>query len=707
MAANTTASTSSSLLALLAPSVTLPDIDPATNAACVGGTLAFNVAIASLAALQSSSGVFLYVEVRGADAAAATAAGLVRRKGASKGSASGSRSGSAASGTAGSSPKGGVGGSTSATTFSGTRSPGYSPPPPYTAARSSSSFPRVSYLGAYYPIYMYHPFMYPYPVYYHYPYYSGQVSQPIRISNETVTRNDTVYDALPATLLTTFYKGAAVPLATGWWDNIPIEMVGHVYQLRVNFFYEKDGNLSTDAMPFVTSQYFGISDCSDSGGSHVGAIGTCVDVEILVRLPHTKGKKTGKAAPNLIGLDPIMHLNASALAILVIFYSIPAVHAAAASTFFQTMAALLASTSGTSAQQPSQISNKAPIGSSNSSSSSSSPIIRLLSPSVTLPDLNPSTNCACSGGWLGFNLNITSLAAIRDPTNGPLFMYIEVRGADDMMPASSPSIVRRELERRKGGKGGGGGSSKGGGGGKSSSSFSFGRSSGSVSGKSGGGSGGSKGGFGFSSGTRSAGSPPPYDPPPPYTPSRSSSSYSSVSYGGNNYPLVMSHPVMYPQPVYYHYPSSGGYGGYHNAAPIKVVNESVTRGDSVYDALPVTSLAAFFNVTNTTLATGWWNDIPLELVGHVYQLRVNFFYEKEMNSSSDTMPYVMSQYFGVSSCPDNRSWWEKLGFWGQAGIIAAIVIGIPVAWIVIPALIDTVRDKAKKAAAAKLKNGDV
>ncbi|KAJ3007207.1 UNVERIFIED_CONTAM: hypothetical protein HDU68_003642 [Siphonaria sp. JEL0065] len=167
--------------------------------------------------------------------------------------------------------------------LSGTRNIVSGPPPRYTSSRSITSFPYVPYGGYSYPIMMHSPYVYPRPIYYHYPYYYGYSSTPIRTTTitEVATRNDTVYDALPVVSLPDFFNDTKTTTSGNVWGDVPVELTGYIYQIRANFFYNMTGsaaNVSTDYMPFVTSQYFGVSECSKAGTVVVGVVGLLVSL---------------------------------------------------------------------------------------------------------------------------------------------------------------------------------------------------------------------------------------------------------------------------------------------------------------------------------------------------------------------------------------------------------------------------------------------
>ncbi|ORY29474.1 hypothetical protein BCR33DRAFT_724719 [Rhizoclosmatium globosum] len=149
--------------------------------------------------------------------------------------------------------------------------PNWSPPPPYSVSQSrvTTSYVYNRYYNPY-PIYTYSPFWYPLPVYTHYPYYYNQPPRPVQTipaDPSQITRSDQVYDALPLVPLADFYANATSSdiWSDSSYDDIPLELVGHVYTLRANFFYEKDVNSSTNDMPHVDSYYFGVSLCDSNG----------------------------------------------------------------------------------------------------------------------------------------------------------------------------------------------------------------------------------------------------------------------------------------------------------------------------------------------------------------------------------------------------------------------------------------------------------
>ncbi|KAJ3042752.1 hypothetical protein HDU99_010022, partial [Rhizoclosmatium hyalinum] len=103
-----------------------------------------------------------------------------------------------------------------------------------------------------------------------------------------------------------------------------------------------------------------------------------------------------------------------------------------------------------------------------------------LQPNLTIPILP--NGSVCVGRSLPFNLTIADGYNLTDATNGPLYVYIEVRGTD----LAAPPVKRgwMQLERRKGSSGGSKGGSSGGskGGSTSGGSTSGGTTSGGTSG---------------------------------------------------------------------------------------------------------------------------------------------------------------------------------------------------------------------------------
>ncbi|KAJ3204727.1 hypothetical protein HDU82_005639 [Entophlyctis luteolus] len=293
--------------------------------------------------------------------------------------------------------------------------------------------------------------------------------------------------------------------------------------------------------------------------------------------------------------------------------------------------------------------------------------VDLLAPTVALDNTTLASGSVCAGGTLGFALNYGSAALEgSNYTAADIFMYVEVRGGD----SSVSTVARRGLaaawsqlahieRRRSSGHSSGGHSSGGHGSSDDGSHAGSGSSDSGSDGSESGSSGSSSSSSGSSSSSSSSSSSKSNGVSAP-------KSTQTVSVKGRSSPIVIYTPVYYTRYVYPHHIY---YTGSTMAA--QVTNDTTSSNTTVYDALPVMNLEEFS--TNTTNGYLYWN-VPVELVGHIYQLRVNLFYASQSNETTDAMAFIVSDVFGVSQCggasPIWRGSWVLLITWAM--ILSAV-----------------------------------